>query len=52
MFAMPVVKYAVATSPHGIETASFAPVPKSIVRVRRPSGSVMIAPFLRTRAPS
>ena len=51
MFEMPVVKYAVLTSPHGMPTASFSPPPKSIRRVCEPSSTATILPSRRTREP-
>ncbi len=51
MLGMPVLWYAVTTSPHGIVTAVRGPRPKSMVRVRQAAGTCSRRPSRRTRPP-
>ena len=48
---MPVVRKAVLTSPQGIAVASFSPAPKSMRRLREPSGMRRSSPPSRTQLP-
>ena len=51
MFGIPVVWYAVETSPQGMVIAWTGPLPKSIARVRQPLGTGRRTPSRRTMPP-